>query len=94
MCSFKWSIKFYNHYLKNRKIIVICASRARIFLPVQTYLASQVSVCICSVVSVSFFAVLSSEYPQAQPQKPELLMRHNQISLDTVAFKTNVFIQL
>lgn len=43
MCSFKWSIKFYNHYLKNRKIIVICASRARIFLSVQTFSASQVS---------------------------------------------------
>lgn len=43
MCSFKWSIKFYNHYLKNRKIIVICASRARIFLSVQTFSASQMS---------------------------------------------------
>ena len=62
MCSFNWSIKFYNHYLKNRKIIVICASRARIFLPVQTYSASQVSVCICSVVSLFCPSLLPSTH--------------------------------
>lgn len=32
MYPFKWSIKFYNHYLKNWEIIVICASYPKIFL--------------------------------------------------------------
>lgn len=76
MCSFKWSIKFYNHYLKNRKIIVICASRARIFLSVQTFSVSQMSA----------FVLASCPSPQHPVSATDtwIVDGTHRVSLDTV----------